>query len=180
MRRRFYCLGLIALCLLIGSAATPLATANGTQFAVFNNLATIPLPATAGNPRRLNIRLYQIRPVAPQDKFVIFVAREALLADERRKTNAALVVQYRKILAAEGYQILALRTVGDVIEADFRTYAKVPWQKVGKSFVRGRARFTRTPTNELVGSILLCDPTQWTSGSLAPFKQSVATMAISG
>lgn len=171
------------LVLILGWVMTPppaAAQSVGTTVALFNNQASFTLPATAAAPRRVNARLYQVRPQSTDSRFVMLVAREALLPGERAKTTAALIPYYRKILAAAGYQIISVKAVGNTVEADFRAYAKVPWQKVGTAFVRGRAKFTRTAAQELVGSVLLCDPAQWTQQSLTPFKQTVANLAVSG
>lgn len=171
------------LVLILGSVLTStpvMAQVAGTPIALFNNQASFTLPATAAAPRRVNAKLYQVRPQNADSRFVMLVAREALLPGERAKTTAALIPYYRKILAAAGYQIISVKAVGNTVEADFRAYAKVPWQKVGTAFVRGRAKFTRTATQELVGSVLLCDPAQWTQQSLVPFKQTVANLAVSG
>jgi hypothetical protein len=182
MKRTFLKSALV-LILMLGWGMTPLRTSAdvaGTPVVVFDNLASFTLPATAAAPRRLNAKLYQVRPQSADSRFVMLVAREALLPGERARTTAALVPYYRKILAAAGYQILSLKAVNNTVEADFRTYAKVPWQKVGTALVRGRAKFTRTAPQELVGSVLLCDPAQWTQQSLTPFKQTVANLAVSG
>lgn len=109
---------------------------------------------------------------------MIYVTREALRKDEIGKTNKQLASSIKTLLEAQGYEVIRLKNDGDTFTADFRTYASVPWQKVGTSFARGSARFTRTRSNELIGTILLCDPRQWTDSATREFKQVVTTTKV--
>ncbi len=85
MKRTFVKSALV-LILMLGWGMTPLRTSAdvaGTPVVVFDNLASFTLPATAAAPRRLNAKLYQVRPQSADSRFVMLVAREALLPGAR-------------------------------------------------------------------------------------------------
>lgn len=119
-----------------------------------------------------------MQPRSSRYRFIIFVTREPVLKDEVKKTNAQLVSSAKKLLEAQGYQVISITNKGDVFQADFRTYTKVPWQKVGTMYTRGSAKFTRTKSNELVGSVLLCDPKQWQNRATQAFKNAIASTKV--
>lgn len=149
------------------------ATTKTVKRELFSGKVTLQLPITAGVPKKINSKAYQVRPKASDRRFVIYVTREALLKDEVSKTNKQLVPFIRSMLEAQGYEVIKVSGSGDLFTADFRTYTDVPWQRVGTSAVRGMARFTRTRSKELIGTILLCDPRQWTDSSTSDFKKVV-------
>jgi hypothetical protein len=80
----------------------------------------------------------------------------------------------REVLEAQGYQIDLLTNRGTTYSVQFHAYTDTPWQRVGTTPTRGIAKFIRTTDNLLIGSILLCDPTQWSDPAIAPFKRAVS------
>lgn len=164
---------LVADLLLVGLSPNAYARPTTSARQLFSGKVTLQLPATAGAPKKINSKAYQVSPKSSDRKFVIYVTREALLKDEVSKSNKQLSSSIRAMLEAQGYEVLKLSGSGDVFTADFRTYTDVPWQRVGTSAVRGMARFTRTRSKELIGTILMCDPRQWTDSSTGDFKRVV-------
>ena len=159
------------------SADAALATSR-SALKLFSNKVTIALPKTAGTLKKINSKTYQVQPTSSERKFVIYVTREALRKDELRKTNKQLASSIKMLLEAQGYEVIRLKNAGDTFSADFRTYSNVPWQKVGTSPARGTAKFTRTRSQELIGTILLCDPRQWSDSETKQFKRVVATTKV--
>jgi hypothetical protein len=54
----------------------------------------------------------------------------------------------------------------------------LPWQKVGPGLARGKAKFVRVG-DELMGSVLLCDPSQWKDGTTQSFIRIIGGTTIS-
>ncbi len=145
---------------------------------LFAGKVTLKLPTTAGSPKRINSKAYRVQPKSSERRFVIYVTRESLQKDEVAKSSRQLVSSIRSTLEAQGYKVSKLSNSGDVFTADFTTYTDVPWQQVGTSPARGLARFTRTRNNELIGTILLCDPRQWSDSTTKDFKKVVTGARI--
>ncbi len=80
----------------------------------------------------------------------------------------------REVLEAQGYQIDSLTNRGVTYSVQFHAYTDTPWQKVGTSSTRGIAKFIRTKDNLLIGSMLVCDPTQWDDPAITQFKRAVS------
>ena len=162
----------------VASAATEVGARSTTRHRLWDGLVSVDLPRTAAAPQRASRRTFSVQPKASKYRFIIFVTREPLLRDEVTRTNAQLLSSVKKILEAQGYQIISLTNKGNDFEANFRVFTKVPWQKVGTMYTRGSAKFTRSKTNELVGSILLCDPKQWQNRATQSFKDAVASTKV--
>ena len=161
------------------SAATEVGARSTKRHRLWDGLVSVDLPRTAAAPQRASRRSFSVQPKTSKYRFIIFVTREPLLRDEVKKTNAQLVSWVKKTLEAQGYQVISITNKGNDFEANFRVFTKVPWQKVGTMYTRGSAKFTRSKTNELVGSILLCDPKQWQNSATQSFKDAVASTKVS-
>lgn len=163
------------------SYADPVAgrtAANATVSRVFDGKVRIALPKTAQKPKKVTSSLYSIQPRSPRQKFVIFVTKEPLQKDEIKKSNKELGTSIKQLLEAQGYEVISLTNQGTTYTAQFRAYTNVPWQLVGTTATRGTAKFVRTKNNELIGSMLLCDPSQWTDPGIGVFKKSVSGATI--
>ncbi|MEY4668729.1 MAG: hypothetical protein RL518_1428 [Pseudomonadota bacterium] len=137
------------------------------------------VPTTAQKPKKISSLMYSIQPRATTQKFVIFVTKEPLRKDERTKSNKDLGTSIKQLLEAQGYEVTSLKNKGTTYTALFRAYTNVPWQKVGTTATRGTAKFVRTSSNELVGSMLLCDPNQWSDPGIALYKKAVSSAKVS-
>lgn len=149
-----------------------------TATSIFGGRLHITLPKTAKSPKRVNASLYSIQPRLRRHKFVIFATKEPLRKDEIAKSNKALVTSVRQLLEAQGYQVLDISNQGTSFTANLRAYTNAPWQRVGTTPTRGTAKFVRTKDNQLVGSLLLCDPTQWKTPAINQFKKAVSTAKV--
>jgi hypothetical protein len=149
----------------------------GATAKLWNGKVTLRLPASATAPRKVSARLFSIQPRSRKNKFILYVSREPLLKDEVKRSNAQLKNSYKRILESQGYEVIGLTSKRGVFVADFRSYAKVPWQKVGTSPVRGKATFTRSG-KELVGSVLLCDPKQWKNRETKAYIKTVTEAQV--
>jgi hypothetical protein len=145
-----------------------------TPTKIFGGKVTLALPKTAKKPQKISSSLYSIQPTSPTKKFVIFVTKEPLRKDEIKKSTKELGSSLKELLEAQGYEITSLTNHGTTYTVQFRAYTNVPWQLVGTTATRGIAKFVRTKGNELVGSMLLCDPGQWTDPSIGAFKKTVS------
>lgn len=151
---------------------------------LWNGSVQLWLPKLAEDPELIGPKAYSIRPPAdrPDLKYVIFVMREPLRADENKLSNQDLKDTLKVILQGVGYQEIEI-THSDELNtfwADFRAVMEsgvLPWQKVGPGIARGKAKFVRTGT-ELIGSVLLCDPSQWNEGTTQSFKQVVGGTSV--
>lgn len=148
------------------------ATKNTTK--IFGGQVLLALPKSAQKPKRISSSLYSIQPRSTNQKFVIFVTKEPLRKDELKKSNKELGRAITQLLEAQGYEVTSLTNQGTTYTAQFRAYTNVPWQSVGTTATRGTAKFVRTPNNELIGSMLLCDPSQWTDPGIGVFKKTVS------
>lgn len=151
---------------------------SSNSISLFSKRLTITLPRTARTPRKITSTTYQVQPKSPEQKFVVYVIQENLRRDEIKKSNKELVPFIKRLLEGLGYEVIQLKNAGDTFTADFRSYATVPWQKVGTSPVRGTARFVRTKDNKLLGSILMCEPSQWTDTAISTYKRAVSGIAV--
>jgi hypothetical protein len=149
-----------------------------TRYSLWSGRARVSIPKTASAPKRVNNRTFSIRPKSKELKFVIYVARDPLRKDELKMTNKQLASSVRTLLESQGFQILDFKTVGSSFTVDFRAFAQVPWQKVGTTYTRGTAKFTRTAGNELVGSILYCDSRQWKNPATMDFRKVVTGTTV--
>ena len=165
--------------LLFGVGAVSADTASTTSKRnLFGGKITVSLPRSAGAPKKVNGKTFQVQPTSSDKKFVIYVTREPLSKDETRKGNKQLSASIKSLLEAQGYEVIRLTNNGSTFNADFRSYANAPWQKVGTTAVRGSAKFIRTTSDELFGTILLCDPAQWTDSATKEFKQVVSSTTV--
>jgi hypothetical protein len=165
----------------IGSA-DPLveqAATKTTPTKIFGGKVQLTLPKTANKPKKLTSSLYSIQPRSTSQRFVIFVTKEPLRKDELKKSNKELGRAIKQLLEAQGYEVTSLTTQGTTYTAQFRAYTNAPWQLVGTTATRGTAKFVRTADNELIGSMLLCDPNQWTDPGIAVFKKTVSGAKVS-
>lgn len=160
----------------IGSAESIVeqAASKTTPTKLFGGKVQLALPKTATKPKKITSSLYSIQPQSKSQKFVIFVTKEPLRKDEVKKTDKQLSSSFKQLLEAQGYEVTSLTTKGSTYSAQFRAYTNVPWQLVGTTATRGIAKFVRTKDNELVGSMLLCDPNQWTDPGIGIFKKAVS------
>lgn len=149
-----------------------------TSTSIFGGRLQITLPKTARSPKRVNASLYSVQPRLRRHKFVILATKEPLRKDEIVKSNKALVTSVRQLLEAQGYQVLDISNQGTTFTANLRAYTNAPWQSVGTTPTRGTAKFVRTKDNQLVGSLLLCDPTQWKTPAINQFKKAVSTAKV--
>jgi hypothetical protein len=115
-----------------------------------------------------------VRPKKSSQKFAVYVANEPLGVDERKMSKAALGDSIKRALEGQGYTIISFASRGRDYLVDLSTYQTLPWQKVGTTPARVRAKFTRTADARLIGIILACEPTQWDGTAIAGFKQSVS------
>jgi hypothetical protein len=152
--------------------------AKSSPTAIFGGKLRIALPKTARPPKRVSASLYSIQPRLQRHKFVIFATREPLRKDEIPKSNKALVSSIRQLLEAQGYVVLDISNQGSNFTVNLRAYTHAPWQSVGTTATRGTAKFVRTKDNQLVGSILLCDPTQWKTPAINVFKRAVSSAKV--
>lgn len=109
---------------------------------------------------------------------MIFVTKEPLRKDELKKSDRDLGRSIKELLEAQGYEITSLSNQGASYTAQFKAYTNVPWQQVGTTAVRGIAKFQRTTDNQLIGSLLLCEPSQWTDRGISSFKKAVRTAKV--
>lgn len=149
-----------------------------TRYSLWSSKVRVSIPKTARAPKRINDGTFSIQPKSKDLKFVIYVAREPLRKDELKKTNKQLASSVRLLLESQGFQIIDFKTQGNSFVVDFRAFAEVPWQKVGTTYTRGTAKFTRTTSNELVGSVLYCDARQWKNPATADFRKVVSTTKV--
>lgn len=132
---------------------------------VWDGKVRLSLPSLAENPQPISQNIFSISPSAnrPELKYVIFVVREPLRAGEVALSNESLKKEVGGMLEAAGYEVIGITNFDNTFLADFRAViapGTLPWQKVGPGMARGKAKFVRT-SEELVGSVLLCDPSQW-------------------
>ena len=142
----------------------------------------VALPRLATNPVRISPRIYRVTPKTSgrTRKYVIFVMSEALRGTEKRLSDAALRNYSAKTLTDLGYQVISVTRVGSTYIFNFRGISDagvLPWQKVGPGVVRGMAKFVRK-SNELAGSVLLCDPAQWNDPETGQFRRIVSTTRV--
>jgi hypothetical protein len=170
----------LSLSLNVADAIPSEANRSTTTSKLFSGRVQLSLPKSANKPEKLSSSRYSIRPKAADKKFVIFVIQEPLRKDEVKKSNKELGKSIKDLLAAEGYEVTALTNQGSTYTVKLRAYTNVPWQKVGTTATRGTGTFQRTQDNQLIGSILLCDPNQWNDPSIGDFKKAVSSAKIRG
>lgn len=153
---------------------TAFAGSSAKTIPLVGSSVSLVLPNAAGNPKKISSTKYSISPKAANLKFVMFVTKEALKADERQKSSGALATSIRQMLEAEGYEISSVKIRGSAIVFNFETYSSLPWQKVGTTKARGIARFIRTSGNNLLGAVLFCEPSQWATSANQAFRSSLS------
>lgn len=164
----------VAISLLRDDVEVVASTASSKTYSLFSGRARVNLPNTAGAPRKLSRNLYLVRPRKSSQKFAVYVANEPLGVDERKMSRAALGDSIKRALEGQGYTIISFVSRGRDYLVDLSTYQTLPWQKVGTTPARVRAKFTRTADARLIGIILACEPTQWDGAAITGFKQSVS------
>jgi hypothetical protein len=160
--------------LLRDDAEVVASTASGKTYSLFSGRARVSLPNTAGAPRKLSRNLYLVRPKNKSQKFAVYVSSEPLGTDERRMSRAALGDSIKRLLEGQGYTVNSFESSGRDYLAELSTYQNLPWQTVGTTPARVRAKFTRTTDARLIGIILACDPSQWDGAAITGFKRSVS------
>jgi hypothetical protein len=177
------------LCLLLGALAASLciadeapvlaATSSSKTYGLFSGRAKVTLPKGAAAPKKLGASTFIVRPKEASKKFVVYVTREPLRPAEIKMSKREFGESIKKLLEAQGHTILSYSARGQDYRVDFTTYAVLPWQAVGTTPARGVAKFTRTADKQLIGSVLMCDPTQWLDSGIAGFKQAVSRTNVS-
>lgn len=160
-------------------ALTGEAKKTSTTSKLFSGRVQITVPKAANKPQKKSSTTYWIQPKSPSKKFVIVVTKEPLRKDELKKSNKELGDSIKNLLEAQGYEITSLKNQGTTYTAQFQAYTNVPWQLVGTTATRGTAKFVKTQDNQLVGSLLLCDPNQWNDPDIAQFKKAVSGAKVS-
>ena len=164
----------------VADAITSEANKSTTTSKLFSGRVQLSLPKSANKPQKLSASRYSIRPKSADKKFVIFVIQEPLRKDEIKKSNKELGSAIKNLLSAQGYEVTSLTNKGDTYTVKLQAYTNVPWQQVGTTATRGTGTFQRTQDNQLIGSILLCEPNQWNDPAIGDFKKAVSTAKIKG
>lgn len=177
-----WCLLLAVLVTLVcveGEPSVLAATRSSKTFGLFSGRAKITLPNSATAPNRLSAGTFIVKPKDASKKFVVYVTREPLLPGELKMSRREFGESVKMLLESQGHTILSYSTRGQDYRIDFTTYALLPWQGVGTTPARGVAKFTRTADKQLIGSVLMCDPSQWLDSGIGGFKQAVAKTKVS-
>jgi len=151
---------------------------------VWNGAVRLSLPVLAEDPVQIGDaeNAFSVRPSTnrPDLKYVIFVIREPLRADEKILSGEALKTKVEELLQTAGYEVIGITHAEDAFVADFRAVMEpgvLPWQKVGPGIARGKAKFVRT-ADQWVGSVLLCDPSQWKDKATQSFIKIVEGTSV--
>jgi len=149
------------------------------KVSLFKGRAVLVVPKTSKSPQKLYTNLVRVEPTDSTKKCVLYVSRDPLGSDETKMKNKALGDSIKTRLQGDGYTISSFKTQGSNFTANFTGFTEVPWQKVGAAPVRGLGRFIRTADKQLIGSVLLCDPTTWTDASISGYKTAVSKTVVS-
>ena len=181
-----FCL-LTAFVLPLLSTAAPQNLPKSRIAELWDGKLSLALPLLAQDPVKVDAdgKLFSVRP--PEDrtdlKYIVYVAREPLRADEESLSGNELNESVKKMLVGLGYEIIS-STYSDLLDTflvDFRAVMEpgtLPWQQVGPGIVRGKAKFFRVG-DELMGSVLLCDPSQWKDGTTQSFIRIIGGTTVS-
>ncbi len=155
------------------------ATASNRTYGLFSGRARITLPNSAQNPKRFGKRSFIVQPKDPSKKFIMFVVRKPLRRDEVKMSRTELANSLRNIVANGRRTLLSFSASRQDFRADFTTFVELPWQSVGTTPARVIAKVTRTADNQFIGTLLLCDPTQWSDPAIGAFKRAVTRTKVS-
>lgn len=155
------------------------ATGSSKTYRLFSGRAKLTLPKGASAPKKLEASMYLVQPKDSSKKFALYVTRERLRADELKMSKQELGDSIKKLLEAQGYNVISFTSRGQDYRADFTTYSTLPWQPVGTTPARGVAKFTRTVDKQLIGTILMCEPSQWTDAAIGRYKRAVSSTKVS-
>ncbi len=178
--RWFLLLGALATFVWVSDEPSVLAaTSSSKTYGLFSGRAKVTLPKSAAAPKKLGASTFIVQPRDVSKKFVVYVTREPLRPNEIKMSKQEFGESIKKLLEAQGHTILSYSARGQDYRVDFTTYAVLPWQTVGTTPARGVAKFTRTADKQLIGSVLMCDPTQWLDSGIAGYKQAVSRTKVS-
>ena len=149
------------------------ASAQTQTVSLFNGELSLDLPSTAGAAKKLTANLYSIQPKAKKQKIVVYATKEPVLADESALTDAQLASSIKALLEAQGYTVESLKNRKNTFSARISTIGTVPWRKLGTASAKGLAQFTRTSKGQLLGAVVLSDPSQWNKGPTKAYRSAV-------
>jgi hypothetical protein len=155
------------------------ATDSNKTYGLFSGRARITLPNSAKTPKRFGKRSFIVQPKDPSKKFVMFVVRVPLRRDELKMSRTELANSLRNIVTNGRRTLLSFSASRQDFRADFTTFVELPWQAVGTTPARVIAKVTRTADKQFIGSLLLCDPTQWSDPAIGAFKRAVTKTKVS-
>lgn len=181
MRVSLFIAGFLALPA-VSNSAIPAALPKSRFVHLLDGKVRLTLPRLAADPVNLSDKLAVIAPQSdrPDLKYIIYATRETLRPDLNGMPNKLLNESVKKTLQGLGFQVIGMVNSRNTFIVDFRApidSGVLPWQKVGPGVARGTAKFVRTG-NELSGSILLCDPSQWKDPTTQTFRNVVGGTTV--
>jgi hypothetical protein len=169
------------LCAVLAILATALPTFASAQTKTVNlwsGQLKLAVPKTAGKTKKISSTLFSIQPTAKKSRIVLYASREPVLADETTLTNPQLADSIKGQLEAQGYTVSSLTSKNNTFSAKLTGYASMPWRKVGSSSIRGLAQFVRTSNRQLVGAIVLSDPSEWNKKPTRDYRSAATKIQV--
>jgi hypothetical protein len=164
----------------LSSEQQVLAASGSTKtYSLFKGRAKVRLPKTANAPKNIGSSTFLVQPTDTTKKFAVYISSEPLRKDEVKMSRKQLGNSLKSLLEAQGYTIISFTSRGADYRVEFTTLANLPWQTVGTTPARGTAKFTRTADKKLIGTILMCEPSQWDDAEIGIYKQAVAKTKVS-
>lgn len=154
------------------------ATGSSKTYGLFAGRARVTLPKSASAPKNIGNGMFLVRPKDSSKKFAVYITREPLRRDEVKMSKKEFGDSIKRLLEAQGYTLISFISRGQDYRVEFTTYASLPWQSVGTTPARGTAKFTRTADKQLIGTILMCEPSQWTDPLIGKYKQAVSKTKV--
>jgi hypothetical protein len=148
------------------------------KLSFFKGRVVVSVPKTAKTPQKLFTNLFRVEPTDATKKCVLYISRDSLGSDEIKLKNKALGASIKLRLQGDGYTVSSFKTQGQSHTAYLTGFTEAPWQKVGSAAVYGVGKFTRTADKQLIGSVLLCDPTTWEDTANKGYKTAVLKTAV--
>lgn len=145
---------------------------------LWNGQLKLAVPKTAGKTKKLSSTLFSIQPTAKKNRIVLYASREPVLADETTLTNPQLADSIKSQLESQGYTVASLTSKRNTYSAKLTGYASMPWRKVGSSSIRGMAQFVRTSDRQLIGAIVLSDPSEWNKKPTRDYRSAATKIQV--